>query len=142
MHRLFIATLISIFFFETQASWSLSSQYIAKPNSKIRMSFLTFENKKKKIHYKPQKPPYGLVYKNKVVINGSPYFVTGWTYGSKSLMFRVFNPQEKGAISICETISFAEKANIKMKDGILRIHTRDSLRSKLKWVNCAPTFKV
>lgn len=111
-----------------------------KKNSKTRpnRSILKFNNKTSSVTYKPLAPPYGLVFKKRLVFSGKVLFLTGWAHGTHSVLFRVFYPEKNKGQPLCELISFSETAGLQLKDKVLKIEVtqEDSGASEPKWALC------
>lgn len=119
------------------AHWRTSTNYEKKPNSEVNRSVLNFEHNGAKSTYKPEEAPFGLVETERIPLNGKEYFVTIWPNGARSVLVRVFEPEKQGAQPICEIVSFAESANLKLStEGVLELETYFDNSDQPKWLPC------
>lgn len=121
------------------SGWTLSTKLVDIPKTDNSRSELTFTSGKNKVVYTPQKDPYGLVFDQKVTLEGKDYFVTGWAQGAATVLFRVFAPQDHKDLKakpICEISSFAEEAEVRLQKGKLEISVISEKEGTQKWVPC------
>lgn len=116
--------------------WKMASELVDIPKTDNSRSEITFTSGKNKVVYTPSKDPYGLVFDQKVTLEGKDYFVTGWAQGAATVLFRVFSPQDHKATPVCEVSSFAEEAEVRLQKGKLEISVISEKEGAQKWVPC------
>jgi len=129
-------------FFSAQASWQYRSAYKPVPGTDIERSVLYFTLGGVTKTYTPSKLPFGLVESTKYVTNRGEFYLTSWSKGAQSNLFRVFDMSEKVAEPICEITSFSEVSKLKFKNGVLYLLKTDSPNQvKPTWQVCAKISK-
>lgn len=121
------------------ASWSMTSRDVDFSKGLKRTS-LTFKTGGLITNYLPEIPPYLMVSRTKNPLeNGDSIFVTGWSYGAQTTVFRIFSSGVKTGQPICEFVSFSDEIQQRQKDGDLefKILVRLSGDSKWKWEACS-----
>lgn len=119
--------------------WNMTSKLESIQESQVlrdRLNFFTPDKKKPSYTYAPESPPYGMVDKKKIIIQGETYFLTAWAHGAHTVIFRVFNPNRMGSNVICEEISIAEESDLRINNKQLKIKIIEDKESLPKWLNC------
>lgn len=118
--------------------WAMKSQLETIPSSTVKRFSLTFSQGDKSLpSYAPESPPFGLVSDKEILIDGRPYFLTGWAHGAHTVLFRVFDPSSQSSQPICEKISDAEESDLRLEKNKLEIRIVNSdPKLSEEWVSC------
>jgi hypothetical protein len=119
--------------------WSVEIKKQQKDSTTI--TELAFKLDKKRLRYIPEKGSLWVLNIEETVIENNQYFLTGWSNGSRNLLFRVFDPNISTS-PICEIISFSDKAKLRSFQGYLQIRITpdtnysEKVPQKVEWKNC------
>lgn len=116
--------------------WNMSFALVKSNNSQSKVDQLTFESGTLSLVYTPQEPPLGMVSGKSVLIDGTPYFITGWANGPATILFRVFNPEINGAKPICEVASLSESAALRRSKSGIEISAVVKDGQSRTWLQC------
>lgn len=121
-----------------QPAWTMKSQLETIPSSSVKRYSLTFSQGEKSLpSYAPESPPFGLVSEKEILIGDRLYFLTGWAHGAHTVLFRVFDPSSQSSLPICEKISEAEEADLRLEKNNLEIRIINSdAKLSEEWVSC------
>jgi hypothetical protein len=124
----------------SQAEWQVKK--VPKKLSDKTLWQLHFTQGKRRIIYTPRKGSERVLNIEEKTINGRKYFVTGWSYGGRSMQFRVFDPSIKNT-PLCEFISFGESSELRLNKNTLqalkvpdRLGVDNPKSLKDSWVSC------
>jgi hypothetical protein len=90
--------------------------------------------------YTPPAYPWGFYSSQETAVNGHRYFITFWSGGSRSVYYRVFQP-DKLEVPVCEFETETEKPKLRFKNNQLQYldaHFSEDQKKVGIWKNCAP----
>lgn len=136
--KLFMGVILFSALAQASGSWTATKSLKEIPDTNNTRTEVVFTSAQDKITYLPSKPPYGMVYNKKNVLDKKEYFVTGWAKGGSTMLFKVFLPSEKKNIPLCEVTSFGESAELRLAKGKVEISVFLSPDAKQTWSTCSP----
>ncbi len=140
MKNLFQITLLSALTLSASvasAEWNATARIENFAESRVKVSVVQFAKKAQSVTYKPTEAPFGNVLIEKVVFkNRAPLFITGWAHGSQTIMFRIFDPENKGALPLCEVISFGESTQLRQRKDKIQLEVYKEESEQKSWVDC------
>ncbi len=119
----------------TPASWQLTDRYEKKADTEVMRSVIEFRKGSAVSTYKPEEMPFGLVLKERALINKQEYFITGWAHGAKTVMFRIFSPETEGVKPLCEEVSFGEETSLRQQDDKIQVQIFSPSGEEI-WKDC------
>jgi hypothetical protein len=123
-------------------TWTLSvnPELVDKKDS-VKKSVLKFSSRSGNTWtYIPPAYPWGFYSSQETVLNGSLYFITFWSGGSRSVYYRVFQP-DKLEVPVCEFETETEKPKLRFKNNQLQyletVFSENQKRMGI-WKKCSP----
>ncbi len=137
---LFTFSLCFLLAISSQAEWQVKK--VPKKLSDKTLWQLHFTQGKRRLVYTPQKGSERVLNIEEKTVSGRKYFITGWSYGGRSMQFRVFDPSIKNT-PLCEFVSFGESSDLKVNKNTLqalkvpdRLGVANPKSQKDSWVHC------
>jgi len=138
MKNILLILFVLGFSFQVQASWKMRSVYKPVPDTEVQRSVLYFTSGEVTKSYAPVEPPFGMVSHKKYTTVHGEFFLTGWSQGARSTLFRVFDMSKDDAVLVCAITSFGESSSIRVDRGVLYIESiGESLDAEVEWAPCA-----
>lgn len=138
MSRIILGIFILFPFVVSAQTWTATKRNIDHGNRLVKVSLVDFKKENRTLTYAPSKMPLGLVLLEKIEFkNRPPYFITGWAEGARSILYRVFDPENHGGNPICERVSAGEQTQLQIVNNNLEIKIYlDNGKDEPIWTLC------
>ncbi len=117
-----------------EASWKMSSEDVSFSKGVLKRTNLTFKGGGEVFNYLPREAPYLMTIRKKVLMDsGEVVFITGWSHGAQSTIFRVFAPGALRSTPVCELTSLSDEFEYKQEGAAVEIKILMSVTTEPKW---------
>ncbi len=115
-------------------SWNMESKYEPVPGKTIKRTVLKFRGEGLEGEYRPFKAPYLMNVREHLKLeSGENVFITVWSLGAQSVIYRIFNPVMNITTPICELWSISDEIRYRIKEGKLEFKVLKSLEPSPVW---------
>lgn len=142
--NIFVATLW-VSFFSSAGLWKVNvKQELVDAKNAVKKSVVEFKNAEGKVvTYSPEAMPWGFYASKDIAVQGRSYVVTYWADGSRSVHYRLFDPDVSN-VPVCEFSTESEKPRFRFFKGELQYQDVSfgddpfsaTAKKKLSWLPC------